>query len=386
MAIFTAVLAWISSHWYPQVLTVEPSHHRGPNLDDLPTELLDMVAEYLSLSDRACLSLCNRRLLSVYGYRHPFPQRRSFRSTLLTRLSRDLPSAVYCHDCLVLHRQESIAPPGPAWQPSRCHAIPHTPVAFWCSFGLNWATLYQFHHLHLQLAMKRYYCGPSHGVSTDSLRYIEVQRERSLTCLLSVDAQIIEGPSLCLRVQTWALAMELLHQNLGQMWICAHLRLRDPSVAQIVRRSFIGDVDYGPVPNTYRCQACGVDFQIKIASCGFDGVALIITKWLELGPGLVPTEIRWRRHLPGTYSLTNDEAIQSNGYIRSQFERKTEFPLKALTDRNHLLLKRRAYTRLLDWWKPNCWILQGNKRLPLLYVRPGDIDFYWRCARTWDSP
>lgn len=69
MGFATDFLAWVLS---PLHLTqIKPSSSTRSNLANLPAELLYMIADYLTPCDRACLSLCNCRLLHVFGYSPP---------------------------------------------------------------------------------------------------------------------------------------------------------------------------------------------------------------------------------------------------------------------------------------------------------------------------
>ena len=119
---------------------------------------------------------------------------------------------------------------------------------------------------------------------------------------------------------------------------------------------------------TYYCVSCGSEYQIDTTNCGTEGVALIITKWVALGPGLDPADIRWTRHMQLTFQ--KHEITISKTDIHSQFEQDAMFPLNDLTQRNRSLLEGRAYKRKADYWYSGCWILQANTRLPWFYPRP----------------
>ncbi|KAE8323073.1 hypothetical protein BDV39DRAFT_196183 [Aspergillus sergii] len=376
MGIGRDILTWFSSYWYPRPIQIKTQSYRGLNLDHLPTELVCMIANNLTSCDRVCLALCNNRLLSVLGNGPQLALENEFQATFLTRLSQDLPEHIHCHVCSVLHRRKHIPPPGPAFWPSRClanHKGLFNPWSF--PFSIPWSSLYRFEHIHLQLAMKRHHCGPEHGVSTDSLAYVEIQLlQNSITSLVSFDVQIVRASSLCLRIQTWILAKELPSKLVEEKWICVHISMGEPHIFEIVRAAWYAAMESSPgrrpVLDTHRCVACGLEYQIDTTTCGTAGIALIVTKWLDLGPGLDPTDARWRRHLIGSLSLRKQEMTTFNSDVRSQFERESVFPLDDLTGRNRSLLKDTGYVRKMDWWYNGCWILQANKRLPWLYPRP----------------
>ncbi|KAB8201506.1 hypothetical protein BDV34DRAFT_216281 [Aspergillus parasiticus] len=376
MGIVRDILTWLSSYWHPRLIQIETPSYRGRNLDHLPTELVYMIAGNLTSCDRVCLALCNNRLLSVLGNGPQLALENEFRAIFLTRLSQDLPEHIYCHVCSVLHGRRHIPPPGPAFWPSRClanHKGLFNPWSF--PFSIPWSSLYRFEHIHLQLAMKRHHCGPEHGVSTDSLAYVEIQLlQNSITTLVSFDVQIVRASSLCLRIQTWMLGKELPSKLVEEKWICAHISMGDHHIFEIVRAAWDAAMESSPgrppVLDTHRCVACGLDYQIDATTCGTAGIALIVTKWLDLGPGLDPTDVRWTRHLIGSLSLRKHDMTTFNSDVRSQFERETVVPLDDLTGRNRSLLEDSGYVRKTDWWYNGCWILQANKRLPWLYPRP----------------
>ncbi|KAB8277198.1 hypothetical protein BDV30DRAFT_7423 [Aspergillus minisclerotigenes] len=68
MAIATDLFVWVLSYLRVRSTQTKPSSSVCSNLANLPAELLYMIADYLTPCDRACLSLCNRRLLHTFGY------------------------------------------------------------------------------------------------------------------------------------------------------------------------------------------------------------------------------------------------------------------------------------------------------------------------------
>lgn len=74
-------------------------------------------------------------------------------------------------------------------------------------------------------------------------------------------------------------------------------------------------------------------------------MALIITKWLDLGPSLDSVDVRWTRHLLGTPCYRKDVMTILDSDVHSQFEQGTIFPLHDLTRRNRSLLGGRTYLK-----------------------------------------
>ncbi|KAE8422784.1 hypothetical protein BDV36DRAFT_244586 [Aspergillus pseudocaelatus] len=85
MGIATDFLAWVLPNLHLRSTQIKPPSFACSNLANLPAELLYMIADYLTPCDQACLSLCNRRLLHVFGYGPPSAN--ICRSTCPTSLS-----------------------------------------------------------------------------------------------------------------------------------------------------------------------------------------------------------------------------------------------------------------------------------------------------------
>ncbi|BDD59937.1 hypothetical protein MAP00_005106 [Monascus purpureus] len=358
---------------------------RKSTFADLPTEIMQMITEYLLPVDAASFSLCNRTILHVLGRgRLEFPDSET-RMQFLVQLQRDLPSYFFCESCSVLHPCDYIGPPGPAFQPTerlRGHLENNELPSLWRSVDVHpMHSLYDFNITHLQLAMKRHYYGPAHGISTESLSYSEVRffEERSITTLLSVEARACFSDSLCLRIQNWALvktaSSDQFVSGIGFIWICTHLSIRDANISQFVR-SKLDAYHNGRESHTtspiFKCRMCGIDYQLQIRSCGDEGPALVITKWLDLGVGMAPTTgDEWKRHLgssplPETGALCADSA----GNVLLLFDSKAGPSLDSLTRQNESYLVGRRFMEEMDWWDQKTWILQGGKRLPSDYPRP----------------
>lgn len=382
------LIRWIMAHQSQRskATTNNDSISRKPNLVDLPTEIVQMIVEYLSPMDIASLTLCNHTMLYILGRRHwTFPDS-TVRTLFLIRLERDLPAHFFCEFCSALHSRDSIGPPGPAFQPRkrlRRHIENNRPPSLWRSVDVHPVhSLYEFNFTHLQLAMKRYYLGPDHGVPTESLSYTEVRvfGEKQVTTLLSVEAQICSASNLCMRVQNWALveatSSDHFVSKIGFIWICTHLSVRDTNISRLIRsklEAYYNSTDSAPhsTPEVFKCRTCDIDYQLEIGKCGGEGPALVITKWLDLGTGLIPNCDRWRNHL-GANPLPETGAlhVESAGDVRSRFDDRAGLSLDSLTRQNESYLADGRFMEEMDWWDQKTWILQGGKRLPSDYPRP----------------
>lgn len=228
-----------------------------PTLAALPPELILLIADFLNPDDLACVSLCNRQLitfLQAQRRRQRTPQlspreEQQIRMSILTRLERDLPNYFVCHSCNFLHSydgSDGLGICGPHFQgicPLPClRRLPQSYGSAGTNLRLDLARCavfgFNFYFTHLQLSMRQLYHGPQAGLSTEALSYTEFQpREckESLsakehgwtrwTCkgitLFSIEAQICpDPPNLCLRTQ------EIMRSPIAAaqyLFICAHV-------------------------------------------------------------------------------------------------------------------------------------------------------------------
>ncbi|KAK2781702.1 hypothetical protein FQN52_001377 [Onygenales sp. PD_12] len=345
-------------------------------LTDLPTELVLMILDYLSPVDAACLTLCNHHFLRVLGTQPWTTLDSGLRELFLIRLTSDLPFHFFCHFCSVIHSCKDMPPPGPAYLLYK-HPARHTGeitvrynlLDLVCVHEVScW---YHFDFFHLQLAMKRYYNGPPHGLSTESLSYtqVEVSAMSSVTTLLSIEGRICQGPSLCMRFQNWALlnaaTPDEFLSKIYFIFICTHITMYSHRsyIPQLFAAALEGprtnDNGIHMDPEVHRCR-CGVEYQIEVRNYGDAGLALVITKWVDLGPGLRPTDAEWSGHF---YPEQTEQLLagKSVGDTRSLFEREPGLSLESLTWKNKSCLLTESYKKSMDQLDNRTWILQGPR-------------------------
>ncbi|KAK2797235.1 hypothetical protein FQN51_008758 [Onygenales sp. PD_10] len=348
-------------------------------LTDLPTELVLMILDYVSPVDAACLTLCNHHFLRVLGTQSWTALDSGLRELFLTRLTSDLPFHFFCHFCSVIHSCKDMLPPGPASlrykYPAR-HSEELRMLHTNSLVGLvsvhegRWCW-YHFNFFHLQLAMKRYYNGPPHGLSTESLSFTQVEfsATNSITTLSSVEGRICQGPSLCMRFQNWALfnaaTLDEFLSQIDFIFICGHdtmtwhLSYFAPLFAAALEGPRTDENGMRIDPEIHRCSRCGVEYQIEVMNYGDLGLALVITKWLDLGPGLRPTDAEWN----GLFDrqIKQLPAGKSVGDTRSLFEREPGLSLESLTWKNKSCLLTESYKKSMDQLDNRTWILQGPR-------------------------
>ena len=232
------------------------------------------------------------------------------RQKFLLRLARDLPNRFFCYDCLSLDLRDALDPPGPAFQPKdslHCMGYRDELGCLWrCVRAHQSYSGYAFKFSHLQLAMKRHFHGPEHGISADSLSLTEVQVSVNsagtpATTLLSVEGRMCQEPvSLCLRIQQWALLRPAHRNNFLHdtkfVELCDYMTLQCSQVTEILKpklQTHLDEFECRTCEGLLKCRHCEIESQLKLQDFGSESMAVIVTKWLDQGFGLTPTDIRW---------------------------------------------------------------------------------------------
>lgn len=371
---------------------MECDAQRPTNLPDLPLELLLLISEHLSLVDVACLSLCNHDLMECFASRaeHSFTQyipntrgpEDERRIVFLTSLSRDLPQYYLCYSCLRLHPWRSVALPKPWFDPRQCFksmddkywpltrplTLDHFPTY----------TFLEIHFIHLQLVMRRFYYGPQFGISPESLFYIEVAvhdpdplfktSAEPVTSLMSIEARIYPtAPSLCLRIQELAAVKQHnvwgLFPEVEPMSICGNMGPhRFSNVVKAHIESYCSSGQASTRPADYgRCPECNTSYKLELRELDQANICLVVTRWLDLGPGLNPNDVRWKTHVDYSCGLNGHahELIDS----RQRFENDSvqaadSFSEEAAYRRNVSLLQDQKYRRAMTPITTQKWVMR----------------------------
>ncbi|CRL30144.1 Cyclin-like F-box [Penicillium camemberti] len=298
---------------------------RMTTLAGLPPELLLSISDFLPVVDLVCFSVCNRRFfaLSQRQIKRLPPRTQDDTLSILNRLERDTPEYFSCEMCNILHRYDGSESFGlSVSEREKTCRLPCVQTRRWFStsctmrthFGITY-TQYEFSFLHLRLAMKRFHYGPRSGISTDSLSYTQVRHYPmqsvypELLSLFSAEAQICPDPlGLYIRMQDIVLVEELddlifrqgrsrIHSDpLDNLMPCVDgflLNFITPTVESLRNG--------GKASFTYNCQMCNTDIQIEIGE--FDSkIAVVLTRWVNLGPGLTQDDILWNTQVIAPYS------------------------------------------------------------------------------------
>lgn len=331
-------------------------------LTRLLPELLLSISDFLPPADLYCFSVCNRRLYTLLSRqinRSP-PLTPNDKFSILTRLERDTPKFFACQVCNLLHWYNGFDPSQlPCMQRFTSLEVRFCLRNQRASYPPYDDSRKEFSFLHLKLAMRRFYYGPESGISTSSLSHIQVNEHYSFSSrteihLASREAEICTNPlGLYLRLQDIFLFTEERYLTKKPFFLCFDplvFCLHDP-VFRRKKASFLNSLPTGSTSFGRVCHVCNTSSEIEF--CEFDSrKALIITRWLNLGPGLDQQDPLWKNH-----TRTNDVAPRYSGFDpnysveaqdpRLRFEETVSRPFEDLRLRNLSYLRDDRYRRIM---------------------------------------
>lgn len=137
--------------------------------------------------------------------------------------------------------------------------------------------------------------------------------------------------------------------------ICDHIGgARSKTIASVIMES---ERTPGAV---LKCHFCNIDFQITIREHD-GGLAMVVTKWLDLGSGVTPDDTRWRVHCARGRHVGLG-ALREAGTLRQLFENESGPSQDLLSHQNESYLSGQNFKKAMDHWAGR-WILQGGRRL-----------------------
>ena len=386
-----------------------------PNMNTLaglPVELLLLITDLLPVDDLICVSLCSRRLFIINNPQYPSTQpSKELKLPILRRLERDLPNYFICYKCFILHRLDGSKTSGISGP------IVHFTCPLRCLRSSKWAPehiislgewlppvnmFHKFCFLHVQLAMRRFYLGDQVGISTKALSYtqVRVHPENSMrpdiTSLFSIDAAICpDPPGLCLRAQQMVVAHRgrwdlLLPKDKKKSIkdipdVVCHCQLipiwqKPEMVKPVVLGYQLGERN--PF-STFICDKCNTDLRIEICEFGSQ-LALVVTTWINLGPGLTPDDPQWKIRTRQCRYMTLDPRYRTSS-PRVSFENASPLSLEALLSKNLSYIKDKRYREIMrpilqPFQRPRLWYLPSETNQEIYRGQ----DYEMASFRTYD--
>jgi hypothetical protein len=283
-------------------------------LSGLPVELVLSILDFLPADDIFCLSVCNLRLSAILHRKIETLQRPTARDKLpiLRRIERDLPNHFICHCCFLLHELDGSEDFGLCGRRSqwKCR-LPCIVSGDWEKEGLQIAMHevparvdYKLCFIHVYLAMRRFRLGVRSGISPNALNYSQRREFAGLMTLFCIQAKVCrDPPGLFVRIQDIMLLGNRNNPGKGStippqfLRICAH-------VFRWMTSTYVQSMTAGHVIDNKvccwkdRCEICNTHFELERRLFGGD-VVLVLTRWLDLGPGLSPDDCQWKAHAVG---------------------------------------------------------------------------------------
>lgn len=370
-------------------------------LPGLPLELLFQIIDFLSDITLKCLSICNKRLHLLLNKHKRLDHFGKFATFLtLMRLERDLPRFFYCYICNKLHEHdgsESFGLSGIA----RCKTsrLP-------CDYkGNNWKIDYrrgcgstQFFRSHsdfnhsknrlsfhqVKLAMRRFRYGTEWGINNNSLSYTQVRCYShplqlqscsirkiypDIPTLYSIQAQPCREPlGLYIRMQdillfeAWEDSIIFPDLNPVRFYeICKHISLTSMMFDLNNLRSS------QEFQLTYTCPRCNTYCVFEILDQPSSKVALIMTRWVNLGRGVEADDPLWKIHIFQAYDTARVDPLPRRLMVSSPrlcFEVQSPESFEQLKSRNLYFLRESRYKKGKPFVKEVCGLWHISYKEP----------------------
>lgn len=355
-----------------------PFVQRAP-LFKLPLELLLLITERLCPKDIACLTLCSKSLLWALGKDRLSGLSRKHKHEFLLRLSRDLPAYTFCYFSGRLHsRKHASLPLFSSLGYSTglvCMDRPTQHLAQCFNVHLRSKWLCRIPFASVQSVMKRHYQGPPHGLPVDILSFTEAHvpdrydfhKREPATTFMSVEARICSKPtSLCLHIQHWIVANRVwLGDLLAYSYfvrICDHMALGASDVISWIQPMLEAGTENsspGTAPDIHICLRCKTHYQIEVCAIGDEDRAVVVTKWLDVGAGLTPKDVKWQVHLPHPDISGLPPDWNKEIDTRMRFEREPGISQRALLGQTAPFLKGDRFKQVMTTPGYGIWYHRG---------------------------
>ncbi|KFZ15347.1 hypothetical protein V502_05653 [Pseudogymnoascus sp. VKM F-4520 (FW-2644)] len=301
-------------HSQPRPDSLEHSQHRPDSLEHspfkkLPVELIISIAEFLPLPAAASFTLACRPFWYIAGnqYLHRLsakghtPDRLAF----LELLERDMPRQILCYDC-----QRLCSGAMRRHNPKFSGDITKCPRADYRSY-VEYYIQQGFSSLTFRLAMKIHHRGLDCSEQLSLLSGIGYPFGRGHNYQYEYTPRIING-CFILRHQAWFMfpvGYKVIVPDLIYSDICPHWKFNFFGSSKLQQKL------------ACRCEICPTEFQIDIKVFPKVGVALVITRWLDLGEGHTVSDPKYASHIAYYHRDPIDTPVSFEaGSIKAAYE------------------------------------------------------------------
>ena len=302
-----------STESQPQSSSLENSPFK-----QLPTELIKSIAEFLPLSAAASFTLTCRPIWFILGsqYLDRIRATNGFnRPVFLDLLQRDLPRHILCLDCEMLHSRVQLRKQMPCTKTDYASSV-------------RWYIHDKFNSVAFLLAMKLHHSGLNYDEQLSSLSGFRSLSMHSHILHQEFAPRIANGHFL-LRHQTWLLLPARRKVEPPKRictCVCPHWHFRMPYSMELTRKMACRASHWDNAQlnsrcptcsGLFQCRTCPTEFQIDAMDFFEHGVALILTRWLDLGEGWSLLDGRYRSHVRHYYG---DQVPFKAGSIKAAYE------------------------------------------------------------------
>jgi hypothetical protein len=388
-------------------------------LDSLPSKLILSISNYLLPPDLICVSLCNKQFYHLLSrQRQQVTPTKTEKLLFLARYEHDHPEYFTCEICMILHRYDGSESFGLAagrrMNQLACR-LPCVRSGQWVSPARImedhiWTYHAQtFSFLHLKLAMKGFRHGEKYGISSDSLLHKQVITDNGNLFLFSRDAEVCPKPrSLYVRRQN-IIVTKLAKFRASRLPRGRLIPCFGADLYTLVQGILIEFEEFKAVSFTYNCDVCKTDIEVEVRefSPSSNMIAIIITRWTSLGPGLTQEDELWKAHIRisgermenhARLSDRPSHALENGGrplskkgriiqYHRATFEDITRFSYNELKFINLSYLRNDDYQYTMEEVAKNNWTIlfkesEGRfNKLWQSYCRHRSFRSSWRVAK-----
>ena len=158
--------------------------------------------------------------------------------------------------------------------------------------------------------------------------------------------------------------LELAVERAQCVGVCYHHNAEEGEFSQLIRSSlneYLTRSEGAQDPKRRICPRCKFDYQLEVLDTDNDSLAIVITRWLDLGSGLTPLDQKWRFHALGLGGNEIDHAGDAER-CRLEFEKEEGLEHHAITLRNASYLSKRRYRKTMNDWYTGVWVLRGGRR------------------------
>ena len=362
--------------------TIRTGPEMPTSIFNLPSELLQIITEFLPIPSKAAFALCSRYVRKAIGTQYELKPESSWqrqptlRGEFLLLLERDLLDYIYCYECDILHGVDeypSIRGGRDSGCPKYAARVPRYCIRKEAIFVKNWRDGCVFPRQnnvsHIRMAMKCHHLGLDCGVHLKHLTGTVTSSKGSFKEQWITETRIVAN-CLIVRTQHWLLLPPTIVKDQARCETTSFQRFSQPNLEFLCRHylspgnSFLLQIiqhyplkdkgHYGTCSGLERDRFCPLptEFQVNSRDLGTKGFAIVTTTWRDFGNCKDPFNRKWQAYLryrtcDWEMPFAGDDRCSVDcfveGSIQAQFENQKPFvfhTVPSLADKRQLMKRR----------------------------------------------